>query len=152
MKLDFDDIINRQKIESQQLSARRVVEIDQLWDLAQNDATVAAMLNYWRHGSFLSFEDMLVTLCVTLANQKNEYMKTATAEVSKRYVMPEPVIQGDDEPMPFTGHDAQHLETCLKSIIESGLPIEVFDAFLAEYVKTKDLDKARFFAACEWDC
>jgi len=55
------------------------------------------MLGHWRHGAFLSFEDMLVTLCVTLANQKNEYMKTATAEVSKRYVMPEHVIQGDGE-------------------------------------------------------
>ena len=54
--------------------------------------------------------------------------------------------------MPFTGHNAKHLEACLKSITESGLPAEVFDAFLAEYVKTKDLDKARFFAQCEWDC
>lgn len=54
--------------------------------------------------------------------------------------------------MPFSGHDAQHLSSTLKSITESGLPIEIFDAFLAEYSRTKDLDKARFFAMCEWDC
>ena len=54
--------------------------------------------------------------------------------------------------MPFTGHTPEKLKETLKSIIESGLPIEVFDAFLAEYVRTQCLDKARFFAMCEWDC
>jgi len=54
--------------------------------------------------------------------------------------------------MPFTGHNADHLAETLKSIVESGLAVEVFDAFLAKYKETGDLDKARFFAACEWDC
>ena len=54
--------------------------------------------------------------------------------------------------MTFTGHTHEKLKATLKSIIESGLPIEIFDAFLAEYVKTQCLDKARFFAMCEWDC
>jgi hypothetical protein len=54
--------------------------------------------------------------------------------------------------MPFSGHDAEHLAAALDSIVKCSLPIEVFDAFLAEYAKTKDLDKARNFAMCEWDC
>jgi len=58
----------------------------------------------------------------------------------------EPII------MPFSGHEAGHLEATLRSIVESELPAEVFDAFLFEYGKTKDLDKSRFFAQCEWDC
>ena len=54
--------------------------------------------------------------------------------------------------MPFTGHKPEHLYAILKSIADSPLSVELFDAFLAEYIKTKDLDKARFFGLCEWDC
>ena len=54
--------------------------------------------------------------------------------------------------MPFTGHEHGHLKATLESIVESGLPVEIFDAFLAGYLKTKNLDEARFFAQCEWDC
>ena len=53
---------------------------------------------------------------------------------------------------PFSGHTMQHLADTLKGINECGLPVEVFDAFLSEYKETGDLDKARFFALCEWDC
>ena len=59
---------------------------------------------------------------------------------------------GEKVTMPFSGHTPEHLAATLKSINESGLAVEVFDAFLAEYKKTGDLDKARFFALCEWDC
>ena len=54
--------------------------------------------------------------------------------------------------MPFTGHKAEHVYETLESIVNSGMPVEIFDAFLSEYIKTADLDKARFFAMCEWDC
>lgn len=54
--------------------------------------------------------------------------------------------------MPFTGHTPEELSATFKSIAECSMPVEVFDAFLAEYVRTKDLGKARFFASCEWDC
>jgi len=54
--------------------------------------------------------------------------------------------------MPFTGHGAEHLFATLNSITNSGLSVEIFDAFLAEYARSKDLDKARHFAMCEWDC
>lgn len=62
------------------------------------------------------------------------------------------MMDKDNFAMPFTGHDAKHLHATLKSIADSPLPVELFDAFLAEYAKTKDLEKARFFAQCEWDC
>lgn len=64
-------------------------------------------------------------------------------------------MSGEDKAEPvtlFSGHDFEHLAKTLDSIIDSGMPIEVFDAFLAEYRKTGCLDKARFFAMCEWDC
>lgn len=54
--------------------------------------------------------------------------------------------------MPFTGHTVTELENTLNSIANCALPIEVFDAFLSEYLETGDLAKARFFAQCEWDC
>jgi hypothetical protein len=54
--------------------------------------------------------------------------------------------------MPFTGHDIGSLQQILESIYKCPMPIEVFDAFLAEYAKSKDLDKARGFAFSEWDC
>lgn len=54
--------------------------------------------------------------------------------------------------MPHSQHEAEHLRLTLNSIIECPLPLEVFDAFLAEYARTKNLDEARFFAMCEWDC
>ena len=54
--------------------------------------------------------------------------------------------------MPFTGYSPEDLYNTLKSISECSLPVEVFDAFLSEYARSKDLKKARHFAACEWDC
>ena len=54
--------------------------------------------------------------------------------------------------MPFTGHEARRLQDMLHSIVTSTMPVEVFDAFLAEYARSKDLDKARSFAHSEWDC
>lgn len=54
----------------------------------------------------------------------------------------------DELLMPFTGHSAEDLRTTLQSIADSPLPVELFDAFLFDYVKTKDLGEARFFAAC----
>ena len=52
----------------------------------------------------------------------------------------------------LSGHDLQDVYETFKSIKECPLPTEVFDAFLAEYARTKDLKEARFFAMCEWDC
>jgi len=54
--------------------------------------------------------------------------------------------------MPFTNHDGGELHQALQLIIGSSLPVELFDAFLAEYVLCKDLDKALAFARREWDC
>ena len=91
----------------------------------------------------------------------NFYQDKAVRKISKikpllveRGTKPESNMQSDcvDDGMPFTGHDPKQLQEILKSIIESGMPVEIFDAFLGEYVKTKDLNKARFFAMCEWDC
>lgn len=53
--------------------------------------------------------------------------------------------------MPFTGHTPEELANTLKAINECGLSVEAFDAFLGDYVVTKDLQKAWFFAVCEWD-
>jgi hypothetical protein len=76
-------------------------------------------------------------------------MQNETTETEKSNA-----VSGRDEPvvMPFSGHSAEHLYATLKSITESGMPVEIFDAFLSEYTKTGDLNKARFFAMCEWDC
>jgi hypothetical protein len=52
----------------------------------------------------------------------------------------------------FSGHEFKDIQECLESISSCSLPTEVFDAFLSEYKKTGDLDVARFFALCEWDC
>lgn len=52
----------------------------------------------------------------------------------------------------LSGHDMDELNNVLESIISCPLPLEVFDAFLAEYKRSGDLDTARFFAQCEWDC
>lgn len=54
--------------------------------------------------------------------------------------------------MPFTNEDPAELQQALYLIVGSSLPVEMFDAFLSEYGKTNDLDKAIFFAECEWDC
>jgi|GEM_PF-2842546 len=53
--------------------------------------------------------------------------------------------------MPFTGHKATDLNEYLELICNCGLAVECFDAFLAEYARTKDLNKAWWFAQCEWD-
>ena len=55
--------------------------------------------------------------------------------------------------MPFTGHKPHELHETLTSINHAagGLTVEAFDAFLAEYARTKDLDKAWGFAVSEWD-
>lgn len=60
--------------------------------------------------------------------------------------------KGSEFTMPFTGHKPEDLLQALNSINESGMPVEIFDAFLAEYCRSKDLIEARFFAQCEWDC
>ena len=53
--------------------------------------------------------------------------------------------------MPLSGHKPSELVNALRFINECGLPIEVFDAFLAEYAKTNNLEKSIWFATCEWD-
>lgn len=57
----------------------------------------------------------------------------------------------DEIRMPFTGHKAVDLAIYFDLINNSGLPLECFDAFLAEYARTKNLSTAWFFAQCEWD-
>lgn len=57
-----------------------------------------------------------------------------------------------DEIVGFSGHTLNDVYETFKSIKECSLQTEVFDAFLAEYARTKDLGKARFYAMCEWDC
>jgi hypothetical protein len=64
--------------------------------------------------------------------------------------MPDPDKKPDG--MPFTGHDHKSLKKTLKAINQSGMPVEIFDAFLHEYVETRDLGKAIYFALYEWDC
>ncbi len=57
-----------------------------------------------------------------------------------------------DNTMPFTGETSIRLHSVLKYIANSDLPIEMFDAFLAEYKRTGNLMESLFFAQCEWDC
>ena len=52
----------------------------------------------------------------------------------------------------FTGEYHEVLQNVLQDMAESPLPSELFDAFLHEYATSGDVMKARFFAACEWDC
>ena len=54
--------------------------------------------------------------------------------------------------MPFTGHTVVDLVHTLELIYNSQMQVELFDAFLYEYAKTKDLEKAICFADLEWDC
>lgn len=58
----------------------------------------------------------------------------------------------NDIEMPFTGHSANKLLDVLDSINNSSLKVELFDAFLAEYVKTSCLDNSLNWALLEWDC
>lgn len=52
----------------------------------------------------------------------------------------------------FSGHEFSEISEILKSIVTCPLPAEVFDAFLAEYKRSGDLERARYYAMCEWDC
>ena len=52
----------------------------------------------------------------------------------------------------FTKHKVEDLEWALKRINEGELSVELFDAFLDEYTRTKSLAKSIFRASCEWDC
>lgn len=61
------------------------------------------------------------------------------------------VKQNNRNLMPFTRHCSKELLGVIKWLKETPLPAESLDAFLYEYVKSKDLDKAIFFACCEWD-
>ena len=54
--------------------------------------------------------------------------------------------------MPFTGHTVVELLHTLESIYDSEMQVEIFDAFLYNYAKTKNLAEARLFAQLEWDC
>lgn len=85
-------------------------------------------------GQFLSFQPLRAK---TLEDAKRKY-------------------NAEDDPqlptMPFTEHTADALHMILTSIAESPLPTELFDAFLYHYAQHKDLEAARFFAQCEWDC
>lgn len=47
--------------------------------------------------------------------------------------------------MPFTGHCAKELLGVIEWLKSVPLPVECLDAFLHEYKKTEDLDKAIFF-------
>lgn len=58
----------------------------------------------------------------------------------------------DANEMPFTRHSAKDLSGLLDWFKDNPLPVECLDAFLYEYKRTGDLDKAVFFARCEWDC
>ena len=66
---------------------RRTVALEQLWRIADQDPTVRAFIEAWRHGSFPSFEEMLCQLSAQLATEKAEYLKTATKALS---VAPDP--------------------------------------------------------------
>ena len=52
----------------------------------------------------------------------------------------------------LSGHPFSELQEVLDFINDKELAVELFDAFLAEYARTKDIGKAIFFARCEWDC
>ena len=49
-----------------------------LFQLSYHDPTVKRFLDAWQYGSFQSFEQMLCRLTVQLAEEKAEYLKTAT--------------------------------------------------------------------------
>jgi len=62
------------------------------------------------------------------------------------------MTDSESTPMPFTGHTSKEIRSTLVQIVKCGMPIEVFDAFLAEYARSKDLNKSMKFAFDEWDC
>lgn len=53
--------------------------------------------------------------------------------------------------MPFSGHKPSEIAQLFQFINKCGMPIEAIDAFLAEYARTKDIQKSIWFAQCEWD-
>jgi hypothetical protein len=57
--------------------------------------------------------------------------------------------------MPFSGHTEKELRFVVDWLAnidkEHGLGNEALDAFLSEYLISKDWDKAIWFANCEWD-
>lgn len=59
------------------------------------------------------------------------------------------------ERLPFSNHSEEELRFVLDWLggvdKEHGLGVEALDAFLGEYAQTKNLDKAVWFATCEWD-
>lgn len=61
----------------------------------------------------------------------------------------------DTQPFPFSGHTGKELRFVIGWLArvdkEHGLGVEALDAFLGEYCESKDLDKAVWFAHCEWD-
>lgn len=67
---------------------RRATGIEQLWRLSERDTTIRAFLDAWRHGGFQSFEEMMCQLAVQLANEKEEYMKTATVQLANAPIAP----------------------------------------------------------------
>lgn len=53
--------------------------------------------------------------------------------------------------MPFTNESREDLEEVLMRIIHNPLCIEIFDAFLGNYEKSKDLKGSLYSALIEWD-
>jgi ribosome biogenesis GTPase A len=54
--------------------------------------------------------------------------------------------------MPFTGIEAETLTNVLNFLASSDMATELFDAFLFDYSRCKNLDEALSFARREWDC
>lgn len=57
----------------------------------------------------------------------------------------------DNISMPFSGHHPDAIIDVLKLINDSGMPCEVFDAFLGEYKRSGNLEQSISFAYAEWD-
>ena len=70
-------------------SVKRAEEVQQLFQIAQNDSTVNTFLNNWMSGGFPSFEAMLLQLVDYLATEKAKYLQQAVVNWSNQ--PPQPV-------------------------------------------------------------
>jgi hypothetical protein len=74
-------------------------------EVSRNNATVASMIEYWKHGHLSWERAMMLAVCV-LADQNNRLLETATkAEMLK---IPTPIQVGDNKfvytgPCPLCG-------------------------------------------------
>ena len=72
-ELSFSEFVYRTQSDRNQ----RFEQVKSLFDIARNDSTVATILEAWRSGCFVNFEQALVKLVICLQREKVGYMQKA---------------------------------------------------------------------------